>query len=108
MAMRSGIRATACGWIMSVLATPSALAVPVELESGEPAVELRTEFRVSDDAAVVAHWVHDHQDNRSLPFVIVDKRHARLYAFAATGRVVGESPVLLGLSVGDTSIAGIA
>jgi len=108
MAMRGGTRGAVCGWIMAILATPAAIAAPVELESGNHAVELSAELRVSDDAAVVARWVLDNQDNRSLPFVIVDKRRARLYAFAATGRVVGESPVLLGLSVGDTSIAGIA
>jgi hypothetical protein len=56
----------------------------------------------------VARWVVGNEENGGLPFVIVDKLHATLYVFASTGRLVGDSPVLLGLSVGDESIPDIA
>ena len=95
MAMRGRVWATVSAWGMFLVA-PAA------------AVEFSPGIGLSDDAGVAARWVADHQDNRNQPFVIVDKRRARLYAFAATGQVVGESPVLLGLAVGDTSIVDMA
>ena len=39
------------------------------------------------------------------PFAIVDKRRATLAVHAADGRLVGEAPVLLGLTPGDTEPA---
>jgi hypothetical protein len=46
-------------------------------------------------------------DNRGLPFLIVDKRNARLYVFDAAGSLRGNSSVLLGLAHGDDSAPGI-
>lgn len=42
-------------------------------------------------------------DAQGLPFVIVDKRQARVLAFDASGRLVGTAPALLGLALGDRS-----
>ncbi|MBC7957707.1 MAG: hypothetical protein H7Y33_17795 [Cytophagales bacterium] len=61
----------------------------------------------SDEARFVANWVIASQDNRRLPFVILDKREARVFVFAANGRLIDTSPVLLGAAVGDDSVAGI-
>jgi hypothetical protein len=66
------------------------------------------ESRLSEDAEAAARWVVERADNRGRPFAIVDKKAARLYVFSAAGRHLGGSPVLLGLSVGDQSIPGIA
>jgi hypothetical protein len=98
------------GWILALLVTPALASHPSELEPAPSAAatSFPADTVLSDDAAVAAHWVADTEDNRGLPFVIVDKRRARLYVFAATGRLVGESPVLLGLSPGDASIPDIA
>ncbi|WP_404712192.1 L,D-transpeptidase [Sphingomonas sp. MMS24-J13] len=46
-------------------------------------------------------------DNQGLPFIIVDKIAATAFAFADHGRLLGASPVLLGLTVGDVSPPGI-
>jgi hypothetical protein len=61
----------------------------------------------SADARLVADWVTASQDNRRLPFVILDKREAMVFVFDAQGRVIDASPVLLGAAVGDDSVDGI-
>jgi hypothetical protein len=61
----------------------------------------------SDDARFVADWVADSGDSQGLPFIILDKRDARVFVFAAGGRLIDSSPVLLGAAPGDDSVAGI-
>jgi hypothetical protein len=63
--------------------------------------------RASQDARQVADWVVDSDDNRGRPFVIVDKKDARVFVFHADGRLRGAAPALLGLAVGDDSVPGI-
>jgi hypothetical protein len=63
--------------------------------------------KASADARYVAHWVMDSRDNRNLPFVIVDKKDARIFVFEADGRIRGTSPVLLGLMPGDLAAPGV-
>jgi hypothetical protein len=63
--------------------------------------------RASADARFVANWVTDSQDNRHLPFVILDKREAKVFVFDADGRIIDASPVLLGAAAGDDSVIGI-
>ncbi len=42
-----------------------------------------------------------------MPYAILDKRDARLFALDAHGNVIGASPVLLGAAIGDDSVQGI-
>jgi hypothetical protein len=63
--------------------------------------------RASHEARHVADWVVDSGDNRSMPFAIVDKTDARVFVFAANGRLRGAAPVLLGLTRGDGTVLGI-
>ena len=65
---------------------------------GEPA---------SDDALQVADWVTASGDNRSLPFVVVDKVNAKVFVFDSYGQLRGASRALLGLARGDDSVVGI-
>lgn len=55
----------------------------------------------------VADWALASDDAGGLPFMIIDKVGARLYAFGADGRARGSTPVLLGLARGDASVPGI-
>ena len=64
--------------------------------------------RASDDVRYAASWVLDGADNQGKPFVIVDKRNARVYVFDAAGRLAGASAALLGLAPGDGAIPDIA
>jgi hypothetical protein len=61
----------------------------------------------SRDARHVADWVIDSGDNRGMPFVIVDKKNAKVFVFYADGRLRGAAPALLGLARGDDAVPGI-
>lgn len=61
----------------------------------------------SDEAKFVANWVADSRDNQKLSFVIIDKKHARVYVFDASAMLIGATPVLLGAAAGDDSVTGI-
>jgi len=61
----------------------------------------------SDDAQYALQWIVGQGDNQGLPFVIVDKKGARIFVFAADGRLRGASAALLGLTPGDHSVPGI-
>ena len=59
------------------------------------------------DARQLLGWIADSGDQAGKPFVIIDKRAARLWAFDADLSPRGSTPVLLGLAVGDDSVPGI-
>jgi len=68
--------------------------------------------RASRDVRQVADWIVDSGDNHAadstkLPFVILDKKDARIFVFHADGRLRGAAPALLGLGRGDTALPGI-
>lgn len=52
-------------------------------------------------------WVMDSHDNGDRPFVIVDKRQARVFVFDAGGHLRGADAALLGMARGDGSASGI-
>lgn len=52
-------------------------------------------------------WIVTRQDTGGLPFLIIDKVNATVFALDAQGRLVGAAPALLGLARGDDSPAGI-
>ncbi len=60
----------------------------------------------SDDARYVEHWIHAKGDDHGRPFVIVDKKAARIYVFGAGGTLVGMSSTILGQSRGDVPVPG--
>lgn len=91
-----------------VLQRPVAVARPAT--ASPPPLERRLDFgdvRAPADVTSVAAWAVRAADNGDRPFAIVDKRRARVYVFAATGRLLGTSPVLLGYAAGDLSVPGI-
>jgi hypothetical protein len=61
----------------------------------------------SREAQQTADWVIDSNDNGTLPFVIVDKVEAKVFAFDAGGNLRGAASALLGLARGDYSVPGI-
>lgn len=61
----------------------------------------------SVDARQIANWVVDSNNNAGLPFIVLDKKDARVFVFHPDGRLRGAAAALLGLAVGDHSVAGI-
>lgn len=88
-----------------------AAAVPLPASPWKPQATVRfADFGTqnpSPDARHVADWVADSQDNGNAGFVVVDKKHARVYAFDSEAHLRGSSPVLLGSARGDDSVPGI-
>jgi hypothetical protein len=52
-------------------------------------------------------WVVDSSDNGSLPFLIVDKKDAKVFVFDVQGHLLGAAPALVGLAHGDHTVPGI-
>jgi hypothetical protein len=87
------------------------MALPASAADGPQKASFGTE-RFSPEARHVADWVVHSGDNHAaddhrLPFVILDKKDARIYLFDAHGKLRAAAPALLGLGIGDTSFAGI-
>src|SRR5690349_17491084 len=80
-----------------------------------PAVTAQAAARQADfgreqaaaEVRAVADWVARSRDNGAAPFLIVDKRHARLFVFDAGAHLVANAPILLGSAKGDDSVPGI-
>ncbi len=70
----------------------------------------RADFKQEDPSYAARHtadWVMDSEDNRGLPFVIIDKANAKVFVFDTTGSLQGSARALLGLARGDDAIPGI-
>ncbi len=59
------------------------------------------------EAREVVRWVMASGDAQGHPFVVVDKKEARLYAFSAGGQLLAATDVLLGSAPGDHSVPGV-
>lgn len=62
---------------------------------------------VSRDVRRMTEWVAVSGDNRGLPYMIVDKKDAKVFLFDAESAILGTAPALLGLGRGDDSAVGI-
>ena len=80
------------------------------ISSGTPQAPRYADFAgeaASPDTQFVANWVADSRDNHNLSFVIIDKKHTRVFVFDASAKLLGVTPVLLGAAAGDDSVMGI-
>jgi hypothetical protein len=93
------------------LAAPATAAPPAAVWAGgqarAPANAPRATPQLSAETSRVLRWIAASGDNLELPFVIVDKVHARVMAFDRYGAPQGSAPALMGLGRGDVSPAGI-
>lgn len=55
----------------------------------------------------LTNWVLASGDNHGLPFVLIDKVGAHVFAFDADGKFVSAAPALLGIARGDDSAPGV-
>jgi len=61
----------------------------------------------SGDVRELAAWVVESRDNRTMPFVIIDKVNAKVFVFDRAGALRGATAALLGVGRGDDSVVGI-
>lgn len=59
------------------------------------------------DARRVADWVMASDDNKGLPFLIIDKIQAKVFVFNSAGQLRGATVALLGKAHGDDTVPGI-
>jgi hypothetical protein len=85
---------------------PHASKSAAEKKSHGPLADLRN-VRASKDVVQVANWVSYTYDSQRRPFVIIDKKAAKMYVFDGWGRLWSTSPVLIGMAVGDDSAPGV-
>lgn len=71
-----------------------------------PAADFGAE-QPSRDAREVANWALESDDLGQRPFLIVDKKDARLYVFRSDGRLLAATAALLGSARGDHSVPGV-
>jgi hypothetical protein len=85
-------------------AQPVALEFPGVLAASPiPAAVDRLRSAPSDVQATV-QWIAASQDNGGLPFLVVDKVEARVYAFTPQAQLKATAPVLLGMGKGDVML----
>jgi hypothetical protein len=58
----------------------------------------------SPEVQGVAQWVGSSRDNAGLPFLVVDKVNATVYAFNPSAQLKATAPVLLGMARGDVML----
>jgi hypothetical protein len=61
----------------------------------------------SEVAIQMANWVVATSDNEGLPFMVIDKVAAEVLVFDAQGQILGMTPALLGIAIGDDSSPGV-
>lgn len=86
------------------------LATPMAKAGSEAQPLLPADFAgeaASAEARYAANRVLAASDHQGLPFVIVDKKNAKMFVFGPGGRLRGASAVLLGLASGDYAVPGI-
>ena len=95
--------AASVAWISSAA---SALTDPSTGQGQSQSLSELESVDASTDARYVEHWIREKGDDHGRPFVIVDKKAARIYVFGAGGTLVGMSSTILGQSRGDIPVPG--
>lgn len=93
--------------LMAAAAPAHATATVAGSSAPEEAPLAAAHDELTADARYVHQWALDSGDTGHRPFVVVDKRAARLFVFDADGRLAGSTAVLLGQAPGDHAVAGV-
>lgn len=67
----------------------------------------KVEVPRSEAATRVIDWIVASGDNRSLPYVVIDKNAARAFLFNSKGKYLANAPVLIGIAMGDEATPGV-
>ena len=107
--MRSFSQAFAANLVLGLLAAAfgAGAAAQPPVPAGAPHRADFMEATPSDAARQLVEWILDSDNHRGLPFLVIDKKQAMVFAFHPDGRLRGMAPALLGMAVGDDSAPGI-
>lgn len=59
------------------------------------------------EARDLVDWVLDSVDHQQLPFVVIDKKAAKVFVFKSDGKLHGVSSALMGVTLGDHTLPGV-
>ena len=100
-----GVTAAAATPAPSLSLSPSPIATAAPASVVDPEAHEAALVAASAEVRRVAHWVIVSRDSGGLPFLLIDKVSARVFAFDAAGQLHGSAPALLGLAKGDRMLA---
>ncbi|MFC5498885.1 hypothetical protein ACFPOE_15155 [Caenimonas terrae] len=88
-------------------AVPPAPAAPAE--AAQPPLRLASfgNEHPTDAVRQIANWSVYTGDHKQMALVVVDKKDARVWVFDPQGKLVANTPALLGAAIGDDSVPGI-
>ena len=94
--------------VVPVVPPPPPPPIPLEFSGIQTEAPLPTSLdrlqSASAEVLDVVKWVEASKDNAGLPFIVVDKANARVYAFTPAAQLKATAPVLLGMGVGDQAL----
>jgi hypothetical protein len=86
-------------------APPPPAPIPLEFSGSKTAAPTSAPMdrllTASSEVQQVQQWVAASKDNAGLPFIVVDKTNAQVYAFTPYAQLKATAPILLGAGVGD-------
>ena len=85
----------------------ASVAAPAQAAEAPLKVSWDRASALSRDAQTALQHVLQDADNAGAPFIVIDKRRARMWVFDAEGHPRGSTPVLLGFARGDDTVPGI-
>ena len=88
-----------------LLASGAAGAQSQSPQASTPADPANALLTAAAEVQRVARWILESRDNDGMPYLVVDKANATVYAFNPAGQLQAAAPALLGLAKGDRLIA---
>lgn len=96
-----------CLGLIGAGVSTEALAKPKAAKAAKAAKVVEAPDVAPPTVTRMADWVRRSGDNQDLPFAIVDKTSATVFVYDASGKLLGQTPALVGLTPGDHSTPGI-
>jgi hypothetical protein len=84
---------------------PLDLSLPPSVDLAAPVAPVDPLHAAPMEVREVVNWITGSGDNTRLPFLVIDKPNARVFAFDPSGQFQGDAPVLLGMGLGDRMLA---
>lgn len=95
------------GWSHVRVCRPRLIRLAAVLLAATSAATAAGPPELSQAAARVVEWSLSSADHKGRPFLVVDKRNARVHLLRADGTLQGSAPALLGAARGDHTVPGI-